>query len=679
MRVFIAILLGMQACFAQAQTTETYQLQQVQIRGNKEEKTYLESTESITVLESEGFDKAVKTDSIKDLNALPNVQVNTNDNNFSIRGINNLGVTGYQQDNLASILVDDVFQTDLAISAGAFDFWDLDHVEIYRGAQSTTQGVNSLAGNILLFHRKATGQNEGAAKIGLGNYGQKEVGLVTNNVFLDGKVLTRVAVNVERNDGFIKNLATDNDRWGHKDKNYITGDFIYKLSETDEIRWNVKIMQTDNGGNYTQGTNAFDYEVNEDVDARYLTNNQQTSLRYVTKINESYSNEVIAAFSQSQQDGTSDADGTATNVAGTRYETHSDQYASVENLLKYQSDKIKNVLGLHIHDMQLRDKWDFKVITGGPIIPVMQKNEKLQQTYAVFDSLLYKFDEKHALNMGLRYEYTANDYETVIETTLPGYSGTFNGDENNGVLLPKLGYIYTLDNHSYGISYTQGYRTGGVSINRNRHVANQYDPEKTDNFEGSYKFAQDKVKISANVFYTMWHDQQVLVALSNTMYDTQVMNAASSELYGGEFEGKYEITPKNLIAGGVGYTNTKFLDFESKGVDYSGNQFPFASNWTGTVTYTFRPSDAWSWDTALRYLSSSYTNAENSRTSPEQWLIDTGVVYLLAKYNLTTEVYVRNVFDQHYVINDVSSDVYNVKYYQTNTPREFGARLTYFW
>ncbi|WP_413557619.1 TonB-dependent receptor [Bdellovibrio sp. HCB209] len=712
MRISIAVLFTLQACLAHAQTTpttpettttetqsstetsaakpaETYKLQQVQILGNKEEKSYLESTESISVISGESYDKAVKTDSIKALNALPNVQMNKNDNTFSIRGINNLGVTGYQKDNLASILVDDVFQTDLAVTAGAFEFWDLDHIEIYRGAQSTTQGINSLAGNILMFHRKPTGQTEGAAKIGLGNYGQKEIGAVTNNVMADGKILTRVAVNVERNDGYIKNVTTGDDRWGRTDKNYLTADMIYKINAFDEIRWNVKVMQTENGGNFTSGTDPFAYEVSEDVNTRFLTNNQQSSLRYFKKINEQSSNETILAYSQSQQDVEMDADRQATNVAGKRMEDHSDNYTSLENLYRYQTEKIKNVLGLHVHNYMVKDNYDFNVIISGNLYKIGQYTTKYQQTGAIFDSLLYKFNETHAMNLGLRYEYVKNKFDTTVNTNAPfpynASAGSYTSTEEGGMFLPKVGYILTNDNQSYGISFTQGYRTGGVSINRTKATASDYGPEKTDNAELSYKMTGDEVRLSANAFYTRWNNQQVQVNLSaggNDPYDTQIVNAASSTLYGGEVEAQYKLSPKNFLQAGLGYNQTRFDEFKGPtGTDYSGNEFPFASHFTGSITYTFKPTDLWAWDTTGRYMSPSYGNAENSKKAPEQWYVDTSLQYLMAQWNISTEVFVRNVFDKQYMLFDATSTIagYTTKYYQVNTPREFGARLTYFW
>ncbi|WP_413293418.1 TonB-dependent receptor [Bdellovibrio sp. HCB185ZH] len=693
MRIFIAALFTIQASLAHAQTSEqppqttpettttekpaeTYKLQQVQILGNKEDKSYLESTESITVIQAESYDKGVKADSLKSINGLPNVQVNKNDNTFSLRGINNIGVTGYQKDNLASILVDDVFQTDLAISAGAFDFWDLDHVEIYRGAQSTTQGINSLAGNILLFHRKATDATEGAAKVGLGSYGYKEVGAAANYKFSEN-LFGRTSVNVERYDGFIENVTTGNDRWGRQDKNYISQDLVYKLNAFDEIRWNIKVLNTEAGGTYSQSNDPFDYKVYEDVDNRALTNNQQTSLRYTKKINENSSNETILAYSQSDQDATADADGTSAATAGTRYEDHTDSYLSVENLYKYQSEKVKNVLGLHYHDYIIKDDYNFNVLAPGPI-PVRQKTEKYQNTYAIFDSMLYKFNETHAMNLGLRYEYMKNKYDSYI---VYGSTRTASGNEEGGILLPKIGYILTEGISSYGISYTQGYRTGGVSVNRWTSTVAEYDPEATHNFELSYKRVEDQLKVAANVFYTHWVDQQVLVQYAaNNPYNSAIVNAASSEVYGAELETTWSINAHNALTVGVGYNHTRFLDFKGPlNQNYDDNEFPFASPWTGSLNYTFKPTDSWNWDNTLRYLSSSYTDAANTKSVPEQWYLDTSLAYLMAQWNLNSEFYIRNVLDQKYVTYDASNAFYGTKVYQVNSPREFGVRVTYFW
>lgn len=684
---------------AQEQTSST--LDAIQVQGNKENKSYQESTESISVVPTKELDNPSQENSIQVLNAVPNVTINKNDDSFSIRGINNTGVTGFQKDNLSSILVDDVFQTDLAVKAGSFDLWDADHVEVYRGPQSTTQGVNSLAGSILLFHNKASEQDEGALKYGNGASNNMEAGLMLNKTFLEGTFLTRISVNHEQDDGFIKNIATNNSTWGEKSKDHLGLDLIYKINDTDFLRWNIKLMQNKNGGNYVQSNNPYDYEVNEDVDFVSKSKNQQTSLRYFKKLNELWSNEVIGSFSQARNDEVSDADGTSANTAGTRVEDHTDRYVSVENLLKFQNDTVKNVLGFHAHDYYLNDFAHFNILfplSSTVFTPVdsTQTTDKYRTTLALFDSYFWKFSENQSINLGLRYEYVKNKYgadvlakrtqnlggatNAIVDNYLNGVNGSYEDEDTNSIFLPKVAYLYSLDKSTYGISYSEGYRTGGLSINRKRARADKYDPETTRNYELSYKYSESVWNFSSNIFYTDWRDQQVLVQLSNDVFDTQVVNAASSEIYGAEAEMNWKPATRHDLNLGAGYVKTRFKDFVSGSKDYSGNEFPFAPQWTGRLRYGYQISSAWSASGILRYLGKSYGNAENTLDSPEQFYLDALGQYAWTS-NMTVDLYARNLLDRQYVIYDRTSSIggQTVNYKQVNTPREVGARLTYYW
>ena len=661
-------------------------LDEVQVTGNKEGRTYSETPESVTILPASRINRGDQNNSLEVLNGQANIQVSRNAETFSIRGVNNTGVTGYQKDNLASIFVDDVFQTDLALRAGAFEVWDLQSLEVYRGPQSTSQGVNSLAGAILLNHHGAQQGSEAAIKAGYGTFNRRELGGLINKSFLNNKLAVRFTFNKDMNDGFITNRTTKNDKWGRQDKDYLSLDAKYFFDDKSELGFNSKLLKTNNGGNYTIGGKYYNHNVYEDRDYQTVTNNQQNSVYYLKPLNSSFSNKTTLAYSGSHQNNKFDGDATPQPTAGVRYEYANDQFISLENVLKYNSSKVKNALGVHAHEFRGFNSYDFTGLTNGFAARLNQDLDKFRETFAIFDSLLYKFDDHHALNLGARYEHVSNQYGTyvnpvtltgnaTIDAALNNSKGSYDGTQSTNKFLPKVGYIYQNREHTWGITYSEGYRIGGLDINRNKARAVKYDPETTKNYELSWKYITDRFKTQANIFYTHWSDQQVEVRLSNALYDTQVQNASTSELYGGELESTYSLKNGDLVRMGVGHVHTQFLGFHNNGTVYTGNQFPDAAKWTAQTAYSHFFTDAINGNLTLRHLSKSYTNAENTRKSPDQFYVDLNFQYTGSNY--VWELNAKNLLGQEYVLN--STQVYQNNYKRLNRPREFNTRVTWFW
>lgn len=675
-------------------------LDAIRIRALKEEKSALEITDSVTVIKDEGLEGTGSEDSLQILSGLPNVQVNKSGESFSIRGINSAGVTGYQKDNLASIVVDGIFQTDLALAAGGFDLWDMERIEILRGAQSTSQGVNSLAGTILLSHEPPRSETSGAARLGTGTFNQRE-GAFTTNHRLGENSSTRLSYEKETNDGFIRNIATGNGKWGSKNKDAANLGFLQRLSESQRLRLVTRYLRNDQGGSYVQSPNPFDDEVKEDVDARTVTESRQVALQHEWTISDAFSNKTTIAFSGASQKARADADGTSAATAGARNESHADRYLSFENLLYYRSENTRNLLGLHAHDFTLKDRYDFNLLY--PVTPTVTTPVHVDQTvdrartvFSVFDAVQHRLNEGLWLQAGLRFEHALNKYGTdvdprrtqnlgasnpAVDAKLASYRGAYDDRKTNSILLPKLGFVQDLgDGHHIGAAYTKGYRTGGLSINRTRAAAVPYDPEFTDNYELSYKFEREGLSLGANAFYIDWRDQQVQVRLSNDFYDTQVANAAKSQVYGAELQAQIADDVSNWSFG-AGHVTTSFRDFVNGTVDYHGNRFPFAAPWTARISHWRRLTERLSVTAVARYLARSYANTENTRTSAEQYYADLSGQYQWDAVMI--EAYARNVFDNRFLVYDgrpqnMTADYQSV-YSQVNTPRELGARVTYFW
>jgi len=650
------------------------------VRSNKDGRSYLETNESISVLDETQLNRADLANSIQMLNGLSNIQTQTDKNGetFSIRGISDMGVTGYQKDNLATILVDDVFQTQLSLRAGSFENWDLSSIEVRRGAQSTDQGVNSLAGNILLYHKDAIQMDEGAAKLALGNYGRKEAAVTFNKSITD-KLYWRVSYNKELLDGYVTNSYSGNDDWGGKNKDHFSTNLIYKLNESDFLKLNVKILRKRQGGSYVQDTQ--DYEVDENVDFRDVVENQQVSLTYYSEWSSGWSNKMILAGTKGRETVTSDEDGTSEDTAGTRTRNELDSYISFENQLRYQTERFSNLLGLHLHRYHLDNLHEANLmLTTTTIIPTIQEDLKNRDTLAIFDTFIFNFDKRHSLLLGARLEHVSNEIGTGVTAAGPlsPYNGMFIKTQTTNSFIPKVGYTYKQDTYSLGAMYSQGYRIGGVSVNRLRSTVHDYAPEKTHNYELSLKKQNEKRLLSANLFYTKWNDQQVEVVYSNAL-DSSVENASSSELYGAELELLENLTRTDKLRLNLGYVHTQFLSFKNSREDFTGNAFPDAAPFNAQASYWKTLSDKWSLVLVSRYLSESYTNPNNDRHAPAQFYQDINLQFNQEQY--IVEFYIKNIFDQRYrIFNGAprSSGPYQASYHRMSAPREFGARLNYY-
>lgn len=162
--------------------------------------------------------------------------------------------------------------------------------------------------------------------------------------------------------------------------------------------------------------------------------------------------------------------------------------------------------------------------------------------------------------------------------------------------LPKLGLTYDFGRDlSLSATAQRGYRAGGAGLNQQRAQAYTYDPEYTWNYELALRsqWFDRRLTLNANAYYIDWRDQQVSVQLTpGSAYDTQVVNAGKSQLYGFELELSGRPTRALNLYAGLGYAHSKFEKFNitvgtlNQGAE--GNAFAVAPNWTVTGGATWQ-------------------------------------------------------------------------------------------
>ncbi|MET4897854.1 TonB-dependent receptor [Sphingomonadaceae bacterium jetA1] len=126
------------------------------VTGEKSNRTLQETPTSVAVTTPERI-RQENILTIQDVyNRTANVSETYGSAGFTIRGINNQGVgTGGTADT-ATVYVDGAPIPRQALFGGPTDLWDIQQVEVLRGPQSTIQGLNALAGAIVLTTRDAS-------------------------------------------------------------------------------------------------------------------------------------------------------------------------------------------------------------------------------------------------------------------------------------------------------------------------------------------------------------------------------------------------------------------------------------------------------------------------------------------------------------------------------------------
>ena len=139
------------------------QVDEVVVTGEKFERTLQETTTSVAVTTA----RRIEQESIVSLQDIYNRTANVSETygsaGFTIRGVSVSGVSGAGDAPLTTVYVDGAPLPSGILFNGPTDVWDMQQVEILRGPQSTLQGLNALAGAVVLRSRDPGPAWDGAA------------------------------------------------------------------------------------------------------------------------------------------------------------------------------------------------------------------------------------------------------------------------------------------------------------------------------------------------------------------------------------------------------------------------------------------------------------------------------------------------------------------------------------
>ncbi|MEM9911427.1 MAG: TonB-dependent receptor [Pseudomonadota bacterium] len=659
---------------------DPFDLGTIVLQGELIDRTAQESQTSAVIISGEELEERGETRLDQIIARTPGITSIDDGGSVTIRGIRTEGPTGVVSGSTITTTIDDIRLGPSASDFGsnALSTWDLEQVEILRGPQSTQSGRNALAGAVRLISNDPVFENQYRLRVGFGNNSTAVGSFVLNTPIVQDRLAFRLAVDHEQTDGSVRNTSLGTDDALFAEQTTVRASL--RFEPTDRLSTVLRYTYIDEERG-VQSLSAADFPPNRIVEegdqSAFSRTINALSLNIGYEINDQLALESRTTRTDYEFGVIFDADATAAPGIVAQRPGESEVFEQ-EFRLVYEGANARGVLGFFYLDESFQTT-ALGSFGGGPFTPFFSAQGDTEN-FAAFGEIEYDFNDNWRGIFGLRYDVEERD-----RRSLDGAGAvTQQSDTRFEALLPKLGVVYNFNpDISLGVVYQRGYRAGGSGVNL-ADLANprifSFDPEYTDNFELSFRSEQmgGDLIFNANAFYTDWTDQQQQIQLSGNPADTITVNSASSELWGGELDVRYQASANMAVFAAVAYVQTEFKNFATiAGGDFSGNSFPYAPELTASfgASYVFSNGITISGD--VNYTGSSFSDPANTQALKNEsyWLANLQASYEFAN-GIQLVGYVKNLFDEDYTIGRFSGGALTGASLNAGEERTFGAFLT---
>ncbi|EDY84481.1 TonB-dependent receptor domain protein [Verrucomicrobiia bacterium DG1235] len=719
-----AVLLASQLKAQSLSEDDIVELDAITVQGEKLGRTLQETQTSVAIHGREAIAQSTDASLFDVFERTANTFAKNG--SFSIRGISNNGLTYSEGSDMATVLLDGAAVDAQMLQYDGLSVWDLDHVEILRGPQSTSQGRNSMAGAVIAKTRNPTFNYSGKFRATYGEDGSSQLGLAYGGPLVKDALAFRLSATKQSSDGAFFNQTLDTSDWDHQEQLTLRGKLLFEPAKWDGFSALLSYSHSENDAPYRV------YSYGPDRQALYqrIAHENTPEITDATtrlaslEINKEMANGWLLTATNSWSDFFRSAsyDGDRTPEEDLVYGFDSDnKTVSQEIRLLGKGENWNALFGLYAAEETRGYATDgpFYYTIASPLdavfgltppaqalLSIIQYSKTDIANTAFFFNGDYQPNKRWTLSAGLRLDQEKNERDrnqfvellegfpnavalidvpsygipagtpanVVLQSLVADATAEGLGDDEFDVALPTLGATYHLqEDLSLGFTFSQGYRSGGVAFNQARAEIVPYDPEFTDNYELSLRsqWHDRKVTLNANAFYVDWTDQQVSVQLSNDTFDRQVENAGASTYYGFEAEMRQRLENGWSLFQNIGYTHTEFKDFATSVDDYTGKEFPNAPRWTLGAGVSYQAPRDWFGTASLTYYSNVHAAPENDpdMTLGDRLILNAKIGY--QKESWSAYLYGKNLLDDDY-LNSLWEQNATTLAAQVGDPRQIG-------
>jgi iron complex outermembrane recepter protein len=653
------------------------ELQAVVVTGTKQSQRRQQATQSVSVLSSR--DTIGLQSALEAVVRLPNTAQQSDGFLPTIRGLDGNGVatggggavTGANP--RMSNYVDGVARTYGATPDGSGSFWDMAQVEVYRGAQSTLLGQNSLAGAIVQTTKDPVFKDEYAAQLGA-----RTERTTLNGAFMVNKAVTdslAIRFSGEAIDGKTPIdysgfqgtglTAADRDELGRL--RYDRYRFKALLAASDALILKLTLEQERRRNAHTQdlASNSGGRDVTGDSTGSFDSDTRVAAINGNYEISPEWTFDAVLSQQKAKSKFGPPVVGSPDPSAYLDFTFESTETALEPKLVyKTRQGRSSAVFGAFIKQRERND-------LGKPGSAFALTADDEASSKALFADATLQLSAHWDLLAAGRFV----DDRQQRNFSAFGGALAYAFDERNRVFLPKLGATYNASaDAAFSVVAYKGYNPSGGGVSFVTFTPYQYRKEQAKTLElvARTQWLDRKLTANANVFFTQLKDLQIGGTGPAGPNDGIYLNIAKAKTRGVEVDLAYRPDSKGRLGFALGLLDTEVVDFGSVANNAkNGNQLGLSPRITANLngSYEVLPGLTLGGDLALSGKRFTDVNNRPEDRVPGYGLANLNLQYRVGQFTWTG--YVNNVFDKFVQLSRFTSS--NQAY--VNEPRTVGVNL----
>ena len=460
-------------------------------------------------------------------------------------------------------------------TATAFNFVDIERVEVLKGPQGVLFGRNAAGGAIRVITKDVTDDLEGNLTGSVGNYGYYSLSGILNLPVSDTFGARFSAVTRQR-DGFADNLSPIGlSELDDEDFQAFRGKFRWDMSERIAANLSLSYWQrNDAGGNETidRSAPALNTGISrggisgESLDKVATIINEKddgdefsAQLRFDVDF-QKFDFVSISTYSDYEMKFASDGDGTSAPVFDSYIDENEEAYSQEFQLISNNESNWDWLMGTYFYKSDADYELQLDVGLPSRVSPGFQN---MQTTaLAVFGQTTWHRDDRWSLTIGGRWSYEEKKATTLASPTAITIVGgiPFRDKHDWSEFTPKATIEYKLDNSLVYFTFSRGFKSGGYNYSAPANTV--LEPEILDMYEIGFKgdFVDQKMRLNASAYYYDYSDLQVSRAAIDAG-TTVTQNASNSTVMGLDVDLIWLATENLTITAGLNILDSEYKDY----------------------------------------------------------------------------------------------------------------------